>query len=148
MLKVLMGLRASTERSLEGQPVLSGTEPLFERFKRAGFLVLGVERNRELVVGTVSQPWRFLGVATVAPVQTVEDFVAFCHPGFAKIATSFRLEDAARPHQGLHLRMETRAWVADQGTQRRFSAYWRLMRPASRRIGREWLRRIEQRSLA
>ena len=77
----------------------------------------------------------------------MEDFVAFCQPGFAKMATSFRLEDAARPHQGLHLSVETRVWVADQGTRRRFSAYWLVMRPASRRIRREWLQRIEERSL-
>ncbi|HMC36666.1 MAG TPA: ABC transporter ATP-binding protein, partial [Actinomycetota bacterium] len=147
MLKVLMGLRASPEKSVERQRGLSGIEPLFERFKRAGFLVLGVERNRELVVGTVCQPWRFLGDTIVAPVQTMEDFVAFCQPGFAKMATSFRLEDAARPHQGLHLSVETRVWIADQGTRRRFSAYWLVMRPTSRRIRREWLHRIEERSL-
>jgi hypothetical protein len=119
----LRGLRAAAAR------------PLFEQLPRA-FVVLAEEPGRELVVGGIGQPWKLLGGR--APRA---DFARFDEPGFAKMAMNFRLD-------GSTLWTETRVWLTDAPSRRRFLAYWLAVRPGSGLIRRSWLRAIKRRAEA
>jgi hypothetical protein len=146
LLRFLMSVRAVPARAFSRPPSLSATEPLLQQFMRAGFLVLGEEPDRELVVGTVGQPWRLGAGSMAVSVRTVEDFVAFRRPGFVKIATNFRVDDERANRGGSRFSTETRVSVPDRATHLRFALYWILIRPGSGLIRREWLRVIRQRS--
>lgn len=111
-------------------------------------MVLGEEPDRELVLGTVGQPWRLLGASgPPTPLGTMEEFIAFGRPGFAKIATNFLVEDGPTRQQCSRLRTETRVWVADRASRLRFGLYWLVIRPGSGLIRQEWLSRVRQRAL-
>lgn len=115
------GLRAANAR------------PLFEQLP-TGFVVLAEEPGRELVVGGLGQPWKPLGGR--APRS---DFASFDEPGYAKMAMNFRLD-------GSTLWTETRVWVTDAASRRKFLAYWLVVRPGSGLIRRSWLRAIKTRA--
>lgn len=97
----------------------------------ASFIALQFERPRGFVVGAVGQFWRASGgIKTVAP----EAFAAGSWPGYAKLAMSFEIGADGE------LVTVTRVQCPDVATQRRFRAYWWLIRPASGLIRREMLR--------
>ncbi len=125
-----------------------GRGSLLEQAKQAGFTVLDYEGDRELVLGTVGKPWRLVGGVAPPRVRSAEEFIAFSDPGWAKIATNFLFDEAGSRSGAIRLRTETRVWLADAATARRFAAYWVLIRPGSGLIRREWLRRIKERAEA
>jgi hypothetical protein len=105
-----------------------------------GWVLLGEEPGIEFVVGSVGRFWRRdYGWKPVPP----EQFVAFCEPGYAKLAVSFRVEPIEEG-QSL-LRYEARTAATNETAQRYFLRYWRLihlgvkivMRRALERIGEE-----------
>jgi len=119
---------------------------LLDRALRAGFVILGEEPDREIVLGMVAQPWRVLGARVTAAPATVETFAQFRKPGYAKMATNFLLDVHSSSHEPNRLRTETRVWLPDVATIVRFGAYWTLIRPGSGLIRREWLERIKVRA--
>ena len=148
LFRLLMTARSLPTRTARRRGGFGGDgDSLLEQAKRTGFVVLGEELGRELVVGTVGQPWRLLGGAS-ARVRTAEDFAAFDLPGFAKVATNFRVEESASRQGTSWLSTETRVWVPDTATRLRFAAYWVLIRAGSGLIRREWLRRTRERAEA
>jgi hypothetical protein len=109
--------------------------PVLEEALRS-FSVLADEPGRELVLGSIGQPWRFRGGR--APGA---DFAPFDEPGYAKMALSFRLE-------GETLVTETRVLMTDVRSRRAFRRYWLAIRPFSGLIRRVWLRAIRRRAEA
>lgn len=100
------------------------------------FAVLADDPGRELVIGSVAQPWRLRGGSRL---DAGMDFRGFRDPGYAKMAMSFRLDGAT-------LTTDTRVLLTDARARRRFRAYWLLIRPFSGAVRRVWLKAIVRRA--
>jgi hypothetical protein len=100
-----------------------------------------VERpGTELVLGQVSRPWAPDAASLTSP-HTLDDYVEFDRPGFAKIALSLRVGPYGT--RSAILTVETRVALTDSDSRRRFRRYWFFVRPISALI-----RRIAFRQLA
>jgi hypothetical protein len=145
LFRLLMDVRMLPGRLL-GRPraPFDADDPLLGWAVRFGFIILGEDAPRELVVGAIGQPWRFVGGRGMA-VAGGDDFAAFDQAGYAKMAASFRLASIAG---GRATWLSTETWVActDASSARRFARYWRLIRPASGAIRRSWLAAIKRRA--
>jgi hypothetical protein len=142
--RLLMGVR-SLPSLVVGRRVRppENDKTLLEQAVGMGFLALGEEQDRELVLGLIAQPWKLAGGGIVNSIRTPDDFLAFDDPSVAKIATNFLIDE--RP-EGCRLSTETRIRVEDPEARRRFARYWFVIRPGSGIIRREWLRRIKVRA--
>lgn len=98
---------------------------------RSGFVLLGEEPGREIVVGVVGRFWTLKGDRRAV---AAERFGAFAEPGTAKAAMSFRVDDLGDGRSLVST--ETRVLCADDAARRSFRRYWRLVRPGSALIRR------------
>ena len=131
----LIGKRASS---------FDAAQPLLQQFLNAGFVVLAESPNKEIVLGTIGQFWKLWG-GSFTPIADGQDFLAFDTPGYAKATLNFYLDE--RPsNTSVSLRTETRIYVPDPATRRKFSLYWRLVHPGSALLRRTWLRAIKRRA--
>jgi hypothetical protein len=105
----------------------------------AGFVVLGEDAGRELVLGTIGRFWLASGGMRSFPPG---EFASFAEPGWAKAAWNFRVEPA--PGGRATLSTETRVLCTDARSRRRFARYWRIVRPFSGLIRLEMLRAIRR----
>jgi hypothetical protein len=105
--------------------------PLLQEMRRAGFEIVSEERHREIVWAAVGQPWKLRGGRRAHD----PNFRSFDEPGYAKMAFNFRLDDDT-------LSTETRVFLTDDRSRRRFRLYWLAIRPFSGLIRRLWLRAI------
>ncbi len=117
-------------------------EPLLDQFLSAGFAVLALDPEKELVVGTIARFWEVRGARTVA-FRGPEGFATFDAPGFAKTALNLTLEERGR---ATLLRTETRILATDEASRRSFARYWALIRWGSGAIRREWLAAAKRRA--
>ena len=115
----LRGIKASADR-----PILEGAMPWFR--------VLAEERDRELVLGSVGQPWKLRG----GDRHEWEDSPP---RGYAKMVVNFA-------YDGHELSTETRVALTDEASRRKFRRYWLAIRPFSGLIRRLWLRAIKRRA--
>jgi hypothetical protein len=107
--------------------------PLLAQMQR-GLPPLAEEPDRELVLAGIGQPWKLRrGESPKA------DFREFAAPGFAKMALNFRFDRGV-------LSTETRVFLTDPGSRRRFRAYWLVIRPFSGFTRRRWLRAVKRRA--
>lgn len=140
LLRSLPGLvlarRETAERFLTGH----GSLPLtIESIQTAGFVVLGEELEREIVLGTIGRFWKASGGVRRFGAQ---EFAAFDEPGWAKAAWNFRVEPAEGGRTVLTT--ETRVLCTDERSRRAFRRYWLLIRPFSGLIRLEMLRLIRR----
>lgn len=143
LFRVLMALRAIPARLAGGRvSQFSLDRPLLDQFLDAGFAILGVDPDREVVVGTISRFWELRG-GTRAPFRGPEDFTTFDTSGFAKAALDVLIEERDR---GTLLRTETRVVATDEASRLAFGRYWALIRPGSGAIRREWLAATKRRA--
>ena len=104
----------------------------------SGFVVLGEEPGRELVLGVVGRFWRLTsGIARIEP----DRFTTFERPGFAKAAWNFLVSERAGGRSTIVT--ETRIVCTDADARRKFRLYWRLVGPFSALIRRILLRSIK-----
>jgi hypothetical protein len=90
-----------------------------------GWVGLGIVAEREVAFGAVGRFWE--PNITWKQVASPEEYAAFDEPGWGKIAANFSL----RPY-GQHRTLvsyEARTATPDPDSRRRFSRYWRLVRP-------------------
>ena len=114
-------------------------DSLLDVATKGGFIWLGDDRPREIVVGTVvDAPAGFRrgmitpGLFTAPP------------PGFALAAMNFVVTpDGAN---GSVVSTETRVFATSDPARRRFAVYWRVIYPGSAIIRRMWLRAIAHRA--
>jgi hypothetical protein len=96
-----------------------------------GWEILEETPDCEIVIGTVTQPWRsavqFRGLSP-------REFVAFAEPGFAKIVMNLAAESCLPG--GSIISTETRVLATSPGARRRFRIYWRVVRPGIKIIRR------------
>ena len=104
-----------------------------------GWTLLGETAGSEMVLGQVSRPWKAVATSSGSPM-TPERFVSFDRPGFAKIATSLRVDPYG--NRSSILTMETRVAVTDDASRLRFRRYWLLVGPFSALIRRTTMRRL------
>lgn len=105
----------------------------------AGFVILGEDPERELVLGTIGRFWRASG--GMRPFAAAE-FAGFDEPGWAKGAWNFRVEPG--PAGGATISTETRVLCTDPRSRRTFRRYWRIVRLFSGLIRIEMLRAIRR----
>ena len=108
--------------------------PFVELALAGGWEVVAEVPGRDLVLGTIGQPWRFRGGQ-----RPDGAFATFDRPGYAKLAIDWRLERGV-------LSTETRVFLTDEESRRKFRRYWLLVRPWSGLIRRVWLRAIARRA--
>jgi hypothetical protein len=105
----------------------------------SGFVVLGEEPGRELVLGIVGKFWQLSsGVHRLEP----DEFVGFDTPGFAKAVWNFVV--TARPGGGSTVVTETRVACTDHDARRKFEWYWWLIGRFSALIRRIVLGQIKR----
>ncbi len=104
-----------------------------------GFIPLGEERPRELLLGLIGKFWTPTGC-----VQRLdaEGFRRFAEPGFAKAAWNFSLEPLSATRT--RLATETRVQCTDARSRLRFRLYWFFVGPFSGWMRREALRLIKR----
>lgn len=111
----LRGLRAAPTGSLWDALVAEGFQPF---------------RDDTLVL--IGKPWSPRG-----GLRRVDDFVAFAEPGWAKMALDLR---AVPDGAGARIETETRVFLTDRASRRRFAPYWLVVRPFSGFTRRSWLK--------
>ena len=104
-----------------------------------GFIILGEQPERELLLGTAGRFWGTHGALCRIDPQ---DFMSFDEPGAAQAAWNF----AIRPLVGNKtvLTTETRVRCVDPAGRWRFRLYWALIRPFSGLIRLVMLRAIKR----
>jgi hypothetical protein len=122
----------------------AGTQPVLDQVLRSGFVLLGREPDREVVLGGIGQFWRLSG-GGAPKITSVEEFLTFSQPGYARAAMNFYVEDVLGS-DGVTVRTETRVHVPDPAARRKFAAYWRIIYPGSALIRRMMLRAIKRRA--
>jgi hypothetical protein len=114
-------------RSL-GRGSANASGPLIESMLRQGVLLEDVP-GVGLVLGLTGQFWRFRGSSIADRPRTVDEFVAFDRPDVAKAVMDLRVH--ADGEARTRLTTETRVHVPDAAARRKFSRYWRVVRPFS-----------------
>ncbi len=144
LVHILFALRSLPNRlSGNSRQRLNGAKPIVEQILGVSFILLAEETNRELVLGTIGQFWRARGNSGRKPANTVEEFLAFDQPGYAKAVMNFRVDE----HNGrVKVITETRIYAPDPRTRAKFAAYWRLIYPGSAFIRMMWLKAIRRRA--
>ncbi len=107
--------------------------------KATGWSVLAEIPGREVVVGSVTQPWAADVVFHAIPS---EEFTAFHKPGWVKIAWIFQA-DAISSNESI-VRTETRVATTDPAAREKFRRYWAFVSPGIRLIRRSALRMVKQ----
>ena len=145
--QLLFGIRILPARlaGRKGQP-FAREQTLFEWARSTGFTLLAEKTHQELVFGTVGQFWKLLGGSSPR-ISSVQEFVAFRYPHYAKAATNFYLKKGLG-EDSTQLSTETRIYALDPAARKKFRVYWWFIYPGSVLIRREWLlatkRRAEQ----
>ncbi len=104
-----------------------------------GFIPLGEDRPREILLGLVGKFWTPTGC-----VQRLDagGFRSFAQPGFAKAVWNFSLREK---REGVtELATETRVLCLDAQSRRRFRLYWLFVGPFSGWLRREALRLVKK----
>lgn len=126
--------------ALGGEPD-TGHHPskLLDLVRSAGWVVLSERAGREIVLGSVTQPWlampRFRSIAAA-------EFAEFCQPGFAKIAWTLRADPIDDWCSTFHT--ETRVCTTDPESRRRFRNYWAFVEPGVDLIRLSMLRPLKR----
>jgi hypothetical protein len=135
-------------RQGQGEHILNPPEdkPILDVALSSGFVLLGEDADRELLIGTVViAPPEIVRAAQQrsGPLLDPELFRALGRPGFARAVMNFRA--IAESDGWTRVTTETRVQAVDRGTERRFALYWRVIYPGSWFIRWTWLRAIEAR---
>jgi hypothetical protein len=122
VIKGIFWLRA-VPTLLRGQPFRRrGPRGLLEETLALGFGVLAEIPDREVVVGTYTQPWH--QQVTFHPLPP-EQFAAFDEPGYVKIVYTLAAEPLGLDRSRFVTR--TRVVTTDPESRRRFRRYWAPM---------------------
>jgi hypothetical protein len=119
------------------------SRPLLEPLRPGGSSVLLVDTDHEIVLGLVGQFWRSGGTPPVS-LSGPDDFLAFDGPAFAKATLTFVITEEG--DGWCRLTTETRVYVPDPATRRRFALYWRFIYPGSSLLRHTWLAAIRRRA--
>jgi hypothetical protein len=141
VIRTLIGIRGLPQRAattLRGRGTTTTPQASRRTFRLRdmvdlGWISLGETPGVEMVLGQVSRPWKGVAVSTHVPT-TPEEFARFNERGFAKIATSLRVDPYG--NDSSILTMETRVAITDDVSRRQFRRYWLVVGPFSSLIRR------------
>lgn len=103
-----------------------------------GWVLLGEDPGKELVLGAVGRFWRRdYGARTV----TAEEFTAFDEPGYLKLAVSSVAVPRGYDQSLLHYEARVEATTEDAAD--RFRRYWKVIQPGNEVIVRRALQRLK-----
>ena len=103
-----------------------------------GWVKLGEEEGRELVLGAVGRFWRRdYGARDVS----AEEFVEFDEPGYLKLAVGSRVEPVGYDQSILHY--EARVEATDDEAARHFRRYWKVIQPGNEVVVRRAFQRLK-----
>jgi hypothetical protein len=103
-----------------------------------GWGVLAEVPGREIVVGSVTQPWK---ANVTFRALSPDAFAAFDEPGYVKIVWSLRADPLSAPES--IARTETRVTTTDPGAREKFRRYWSVFSPGIVLIRRVALRLVK-----
>jgi hypothetical protein len=98
--------------------------PLLEQFLASGFILLA-EESRELVVGGIGQFWKLWG-GSFPIIADTKEFLSFNTTNYAKVAINFYVHQD-HGDDCVKVSTETRFYVPDQITLKKFARYWFLI---------------------
>ena len=116
-----------------------GQKMVLNQFLEGGFRLLAEDVDSELVFGVIGKFWKPMGAEFVRFSDT-DGFVNFARPGFARAAVNCLIREQG--DGSVVLSTETRIAAIDEDEQKKFRAYWTLIRVGSGLIRREWLQAI------
>jgi hypothetical protein len=124
-----------TARLRGGRPRSEPTARIEDITNETGFVILGEEPGREVVVGSVGKFWQAkIDFARVTPAN----FADFSEAGFGKLAWSVRVD--SREDGGAWITVDLRVAAVDKQSRARFQRYWLIIGRFSRAIRRAVLR--------
>jgi hypothetical protein len=145
LVSLMFGLRSLPAR-LTGQAYKAYFHPgpLLDQMYQRGFLFLAETAGCELVFGLVGRFWELSGGMSPA-ISSPEVFLAFDDPTYAKAASNF-IVTRRKEGPGSRCTTETRVYVPDPRTRRRFAFYWRIISMGSGFIRILLLRAIKRKA--
>ena len=137
---VIRTIFRARELALGGEP---DTRPhpttLMEQMQSIGWVVLHERAGREIVFGSVTQPWQAEPVFRSIPADQFKDF---SEPGYVKIAWTLRADPIDDQHSVFHT--ETRVCTTDKQARERFRKYWSFVAPGVELIRLAMLRPLKR----
>jgi len=135
-------------RSGQGEHILNppAEKPILDVALAGGFVLLGEDADKELLLGTVVMaPPEIVRAARQGKTPSLDPelFGTLGRPGFARAVMNFRVIPESDGWS--RVTTETRVHALDRETQRRFARYWRAIYPGSWIIRRSWLRAVDAR---
>lgn len=124
-------------------PQAAGDQPFLEEMYENGFIPLAEEPGREIVFGMIGQFWQPAG-ADAVKLTSPQEFLAFDHPAYAKVAANLAV--VAMADGASRLSTQTRIHTPSPQTRKKFALYWRLISPGSGFIRVLWLRAIKRKA--
>lgn len=109
----------------------------FADLKKSRFEILGIEENKEMLLGLAGKFWTING--NLQKVNA-DNFQKFDKKGFAKAVWDFSLEENGRE---TFLKTETRIQCLDEESRKSFRFYWSLIQPFSGLVRKEILKIIK-----
>lgn len=127
---LVRALVRARELALGGEPD-TRTHPtrLLQQMQSIGWVVLSERAGREIVVGSVTQPWLAAPVFRSIPPDQFRDF---SEPGYVKIVWTLRADPIDDHHSMFHT--ETRVCSTDAEARERFRKYWSFVAPGVKLI--------------
>lgn len=120
------------------------TKPFLASLLDGGTVILADNTPREIVLGSAGVWHRLVDQAPVHLVDK-ESFHAFSDPAYEKLIMSLRVEASGRVgHRRIVLEHATVPLSPDAA--RRFTPYWRLIKPTGAFVSRQLLKAIGQRA--
>lgn len=143
LVKLLLGLRALPARlSGKTEPAMDASQPMLDLMYAQGFIPLA-ESSNEIVFGLIGQFWKLKDDMT-PPIHTPQEFLAFDDPAFAKVAANLAVREITP--MLMECTTETRIYVPDPNTRKKFALYWIAIRLGSGLLRRVWLAAIKRRA--
>lgn len=137
LIRVIIRLR---ELALGGEPDRRPhPQALVTQMQSIGWVVLAERACREIVLGSVTQPWEAAPVFRSIPAA---EFLSFAEPGYVKIAWTLRADPVDAGHSVFHT--ETRVCTTDPEARRRFRRYWSFVAPGVELIRLAMLRPLKR----
>jgi hypothetical protein len=98
--------------------------PLVDELESIGWGVLEEAPGRQIVLGSVTQPWQANVVFRSLPQRS---YAAFDSAGYVKLVVTLAI-DSLGPRESL-FRTETRAYATDAASRAKFRRYWSVFSP-------------------
>ena len=137
---VIRAIFKMRELALGGEPDdREHPRALFDQMQSIGWVVLAERPGREIVFGSVTQPWQAAPVFRPIPAG---EYLAFAEPGYVKIVWTLRADPIDDARSTFHT--ETRVCTTDAAAPGRFRNYWSFVAPGVEVIRMAMLRPLKR----